>query len=91
MTALEDSTLKLEALKPYVKTQKEIIKLQTEKHAAEQKEWMHKETVLIVQRDDCQTALTNQIEAGRGKSLKSGLIGFAIGTILVSIVKAVGN
>lgn len=91
VTALEDSTLKYEALKPYVRQLVITHKLQSEAYEAEKRAHMFDNIVHESKMSECQTALTTERKAGRGKGFKNFLIGFGAGTLLSIVAKAVSN
>jgi hypothetical protein len=91
VTALEDSTLKYEALKPYVRQLVINHKLQSEAYEAEKRAHMFDNIVHESKMSECQTSLVAERKTGRGKTIKSFLIGFGAGTLLVAIARAVGN
>jgi len=91
VTALEDSTLKFEALKPYTRQLLITHKLQSEAYEAEKRSHMFDNILHESKMSECSTALDTERKAGRGKGIKNFLIGFGSGTLLIIIAKAVGN
>jgi len=82
VTALEDSALVLEAIKPIVNQQKVVIKNLTDKYAAATKEWMFKQTLLEMQVDESKKALAAEIKARRREKRVALVKGIVIGAAL---------
>ena len=82
MTALEDTALVLETIRPIINQQKIIINLLEQKHANAQKEWMFKETALLLQLDQSKKALAAEIKARRRKTRKAFVKGIVIGAAI---------
>ncbi|WP_159467952.1 hypothetical protein [Dyadobacter sp. 3J3] len=87
MTALEDSTLKFEALKPYVRQLQITHKLQSEAYESEKRSHMFDNILHESKVSECQTALDSEKEAGRRKGIKGAIIGAAAITLIRVIAK----
>lgn len=82
MTALEDSALVLEAIKPIVRQQRIVIQNLTDKHAAATKEWMFESTLLTMQVSESKEALAAEIKARRREKRAALVKGIVIGAAI---------
>lgn len=82
MTALEDSALVLQAIRPIVRQQKVVINLLEAKYESGQKEFMHRETMFLLQINESQKALAAEIKARRRKKRKAFLKGAVLGAAI---------
>ncbi|MDQ6482237.1 hypothetical protein [Dyadobacter sp. LHD-138] len=79
---MEDTALVLEAIRPIITQQKVVINLLERKYENSQKEWMFKETALLLQLDKSKKALAAEIKARRREKKKAFLKGAILGAAI---------